>query len=74
MPLMLLAGGGMNHVIIFISRYIFEKENYALSSRYALQFQVGILGIILTFALVWQLREGTNRGYPWLYSALQSLW
>ena len=66
MPLMLLAGGGMNHVIIFISRYIFEKENYALSSRYALQFQVGILGIILTFALVWQLREGTNRGYRWL--------
>ena len=66
MPLMLLAGGGMNHIIIFISRYIFEKENYALSSRYALQFQVGILGIILTFALVWQLREGTNRGYRWL--------
>ena len=56
----------MNHIIIFISRYIFEKENYALSSRYALQFQVGILGIILTFALVWQLREGTNRGYRWL--------
>ena len=65
MPLMLLAGGGMNHVIIFISRYIFEKESYALSSRYALQFQVGILGIILTFALAWQMKERTDRGYRW---------
>lgn len=50
-PLMLLVSGGINHVLIFISRYIFEKEDYALSSRYALQFQVGILGIVLTFAL-----------------------
>ena len=66
MPLMLLAGGGMNHVIIFISRYIFEKESYALSSRYALQFQVGILGIVLTFALVWKMKERTSRGYRWV--------
>ena len=42
-PMMLLAGGGLNHILIFISRYIFESESYALSSRYALQFQVGIL-------------------------------
>lgn len=52
MPLILLCSGGMNHVLIFLSRYIFEKENYALSSRYALQFQVGILGILLTFAFI----------------------
>lgn len=51
LPLMLLLGGGVNHVLIFLSRYIFEKTDYALSSRYALQFQVGILGIFLTFAL-----------------------
>ena len=38
-PLMLLASGGANHLLIFLSRYIFEKEDYALSSRYALQFQ-----------------------------------
>ena len=56
-PLMLLTGGALNHVLIFLSRYIFEKENYALSSRYALQFQVGILGIILTFALVSKAKE-----------------
>lgn len=57
MPLMLLAGGGMNHLLIFVSRYIFEQENYAMSSRYALQFQVGILGILITFALAWH-RDG----------------
>lgn len=54
MPLMLLAGGLMNHLLIFLSRYIFEQENYAMSSRYALQFQVGIFGILITFALVRQ--------------------
>ena len=51
-PLILLISGGANHLLIFLSRYIFEKEDYALSSRYALQFQVGVLGILLTFALV----------------------
>ena len=30
-----------------------------------MQFQVGILGIILTFALAWQMKERTNRGYRW---------
>lgn len=58
LPMMLLVGGGLNHVIIFVSRYIFESESYALSSRYALQFQVGILGMVLTFALVWNRKAG----------------
>lgn len=65
LPMMLLVGGGLNHVLIFLSRYIFESESYALSSRYALQFQVGVLGIILTFALAWRLKMGRgliNRG------------
>lgn len=61
LPLMLLAGGGINHILIFLSRYIFEKTSYGLSSRYALQFQVGILGIFLTFALVWRGKEGLKR-------------
>lgn len=55
-PLILLVSGGANHLLIFLSRYIFEKEDYALSSRYALQFQVGVLGILLTFALASQIR------------------
>ena len=54
MPLMLLAGGGMNHLVVMVSRWIFLKDTYGMSSRYALQFQVGILGILLTFALVWK--------------------
>ena len=31
-PLILLVSGGANHLLIFLSRYIFEKEDYALSS------------------------------------------
>lgn len=57
LPMMLLTGGALNHVLIFLSRYIFEKENYALSSRYALQFQVGTFGMILTFALAAQMKS-----------------
>ena len=53
-PLMLLAGGGMNHLIVMVSRWIFMKDTYGMSSRYALQYQVGILGILLTFAFVWK--------------------
>lgn len=56
-PLMLLAGGGMNHLIVMVSRWIFMKDTYGMSSRYALQYQVGILGILLTFGLVWKLRS-----------------
>jgi len=54
LPLMLLAGGGLNHVLILLSRWIFINENYGMSSRYALQFQVGILGIVLTVGLLWK--------------------
>lgn len=54
LPLLLLAGGGVSHMLVLMSRWIFEKESYAWSSRYALQFQMGIFGIILTLALVWQ--------------------
>lgn len=50
LPLVFLAAGGMNHVLILLSRWIFMKSDYGMSSRYALQFQVGIIGIFLTFA------------------------
>ncbi|MEY8354077.1 hypothetical protein AALB39_12050 [Lachnospiraceae bacterium 54-53] len=52
LPLILVVSGGLNHVLILVSRWIFLQENYGLSSRYALQFQAGILGILLTFALL----------------------
>jgi hypothetical protein len=51
-PLILIVSGGLNHVLIVMSRWIFLLENYGISSRYALQFQTGILGILLTFALI----------------------
>lgn len=54
LPLMLLAAGGMNHILILVSRWIFQLENYGMSSRYALQYQIGIFGIILTIAFVWK--------------------
>ena len=60
LPLMLLAGGGMNHLMVLVSRWIFMPNDcYGMSSRYALQYQIGIIGILLTFALVWQ--EETHR-------------
>ena len=44
----------MNHLVVMVSRWIFMKDTYGMSSRYALQYQVGILGILLTFAFVWK--------------------
>lgn len=61
LPLMLLVAGMGNHGIVLISRFIFLKENYGMSSRYALQYQVGILGIILTIGLLWR-QIGTMTG------------
>ncbi|MDO5408354.1 MAG: hypothetical protein Q4F28_13660 [Eubacteriales bacterium] len=62
LPLMMLFAGMGNHGIVLISRYIFVKENYGMSSRYALQYQAGILGIVLTFALVWKCRSAAREG------------
>lgn len=51
-PLLLTGAGLLNHLLVWYSRWVFMNEEYGMSSRYALQFQVGILGIFLTFALV----------------------
>ena len=53
-PAMLVISGIGNYGIVLISRYIFLNENYGMSSRYALQYQVGLIGILLIFALAWQ--------------------
>lgn len=65
-PLLLICAGGINHLLVLVSRWVFLREDYGMSSRYALQFQTGIIGIILTFALVWgrlgrERRTGTRR-------------
>lgn len=65
-PLMLTAAGILNHLLVWYSRWVFLNEEYGMSSRYALQFQVGIFGIFLTFALAWQkigsCRDGGQKG------------
>lgn len=38
------------------------NEEYGMSSRYALQFQVGILGILLTFSLAWRRLPARQAG------------
>lgn len=60
-PLLLILSGGCSHVLILISRWIFlNQENYGMSSRYAVQFQMGIIGIVLTVAIAWEI-EGNRR-------------
>jgi len=50
-PLLLLTAGFLNHVLITASRWIFLDPSYGMSSRYALQYQIGIVGILVTFAV-----------------------
>lgn len=57
LPMMLLFAGMGNHGIVLVSRYIFARVHYGMSSRYALQYQAGVLGIVLTFALIWELKS-----------------
>lgn len=60
-PLLLILSGGCSHILILISRWIFlNQENYGMSSRYAVQFQMGIIGIVLTIAIAWGM-EGHRR-------------
>ena len=52
-PLLLVLSGGCNHMLVLAARWIFLKDEYGMSSRYEIQYQMGIVGILLTFALVW---------------------
>ncbi len=60
-PLMLIISGGANHVLVTMARWIFLRDDYALSSRYGAQFMVGILGIILVFAMFNRQRRPYRR-------------
>lgn len=50
-PMLLILAGLISHGIVFVTRWIFKSDDYMMSSRYALQFQSGILGIVLTFVM-----------------------
>lgn len=51
----MILSGGLNHLLILSARWIFLKDSYGMTSRYALQYQMGIIGILLTFAVVMRL-------------------
>ncbi len=48
-PMLLMLWSLGNVGIIFLSRYIFLNPDYGASSRYYLQYMLGVLGFILTF-------------------------
>lgn len=62
-PIMLIISGGANHVLVMLARWIFLRDDYALSSRYGLQFVTGILGVILVFAMFNRQRRPYRRVY-----------
>ena len=65
-PFLLLLSGFLNHVLITLSRWIFLRSDYAMSSRYALQYHVGILGILLTAGLCRLSRRKEKKRGPGL--------
>ena len=49
-PMLMLVSGLFSHAMVILTRWIFLNPLYAMSSRYALQFGAGLIGVILTFA------------------------
>ena len=49
-PMLMLVSGLLSHAMVILTRWIFLNPLYAMSSRYALQFGAGLIGVILTFA------------------------
>lgn len=51
-PMLMLVSGLFSHAMVIFTRWIFLNPLYAMSSRYALQFGAGLIGVILTFGYV----------------------
>ena len=51
-PILMLVSGLLSHAMVILTRWIFLNPLYAMSSRYALQFGAGLIGVILTFGYV----------------------
>lgn len=51
-PILMLVSGFFSHAMVILTRWIFLNPLYAMSSRYALQFGAGMIGVILTFGYV----------------------
>ena len=69
-PMVMLVSGALNHALILLSRWSFLVEDYGMSSRYALQFQVGVVGILLTLALCWKECQKAGRQVIWRGAAV----
>ena len=61
LPGLLLLHGLASHALVFLTRYMFLKENYAFQSRYALQYQSALLGAFLLLFL-WKNEKQSNPG------------
>lgn len=78
LPILLILIGGANHCLVFYSRWIFLQENYGMASRYAIQYEMGIFGILLTFAAVFSIRrerkkEAEHKKTDWILPTLSSV-
>ena len=55
-PIILVLNGGLNHLLVLAARWIFLDDGYGMSSRYALQYRMGILGILCVFFMADSVR------------------
>lgn len=63
LPLLLILNGGLNHLLILAARWIFMKDYYGMSSRYAIQYQMGLIGILWTFSIVIKMIKEKEAAY-----------
>jgi len=60
-PLVLMFSALISHLLVTLSRWIFLKDTYAMSSRYALQFQFGVVAVLLILgSLAYTKKEKNN--------------
>lgn len=70
-PLLLLSSGFCSHGIVLVSRWGFDNIMYGMSSRYALQYLFGGIGILLT--MYFWFRKGKEKKIRWLFSCLVAI-
>ena len=61
-PALLLLHGLLSFALVFLSRYIFLRPEYAVQSRYALQYQSALLGALLLLYLKMYLKTARGQG------------
>lgn len=51
LPILLILYSFISYLLIFQARWIFNNTNYGMSSRYQLQYQLGVIGVVLVIGL-----------------------